>query len=238
MVDLIYADISSRVICALVRPHIHQPDEELRRVSPTGYQYDVFLSYSRAESWPRWVQSCFLDVLRHWLHAELARPAKIFRDVQNIQSGQDWPEELENGLAASRVMIALWSRSYFESEWCRKELSFMLARARHFRERGIVAHIIYPLVIHDSYRIDLPAFLKNMQVEIIDNYAEPFMHPESPLREQLSQVMKQICKQLARQIERVQDNTFMQRVDYSEFLTKLKPPPRSNMALPTLGGSE
>jgi hypothetical protein len=147
--------------------------------------------------------------------------------------------ELEIGLAESRIMIALWCRSYFESEWCRRELSVMLARAHDFRERGIGDQIIWPLVIHDSYRIALPDLVKSMQVETIDDYAEPFMHPESPLRERLSQVMKQVCKQLARQIERVRDESFAwPLVDYSEFLAKLNPPRRSQMSLPSLGISE
>jgi TIR domain len=208
-------------------------------VPPTGYRHDVFLSYSRMESWPRWVDNCLLDVLRHWLGVELARPVTIFRDVKNIQPGQHWPKEVEIGLAESRIMIALWCRSYFESEWCRRELSAMLARAYDFRERGLGDQIIWPLVIHDSYRIGLPDVVRDMQVETIDDYAEPFMHPQSPLRERLSQAMKHVCKQLARQIEGVRDDSFAWPLaDYSTFLAKLDPPRRGKVSLPSLGTPE
>jgi hypothetical protein len=208
-------------------------------VLPRRYRYDVFLSYSHKESWPRWVDKIFLDVLRHWLGEELPRPVEIFRDVQIIRGGHNWLEELEIGLAESRIIVALWCRSYFMSKWCRRELAAMLARAQNFRERGIDDRIICPLVIHDSYRDVLPDLVRDMHVEAIDAYAEPFMTPESPRREQLSQAMKPICKPLARQIKGVRDESFAwPLVDYSDVLAKLDPPDSGPMSLPSLGDPE
>jgi hypothetical protein len=124
--------------------------------TPPHYRYDVFLSYSRANSWPRFVDLHFRPILDHWLSAELGEPSRIFHDARAIEIGQRWPSEIDRGLRDSRVMVALLSRNYFQSDWCRRELASMLARAEWFREAGLDDQVIFPIALHDCTTEDLP----------------------------------------------------------------------------------
>lgn len=130
-------------------------------------------------------------MLKHWLGAELGREANIFYDVENIEAGQDWPEELAEALAASRVMIALWSREYFTSSWCQAELAQMLARVESLREGGRRAHLILAAIIHDGDAI--PHELMRTQYVEIRQYANPWMTQNSEKARELAEILKQFA---------------------------------------------
>jgi len=53
---------------------------------------------------------------------------KIFYDKNNLSGGQRWPKELKRAVLSSRVLVPLFSRQYFGSPSCRKELAYMLAK--------------------------------------------------------------------------------------------------------------
>src|SRR3954468_18823863 len=44
-----------------------------------------------------------------------------FIDNQGIETGDNWRETLAEALQTSRVLVCLFSRSYFNSEFCGKE---------------------------------------------------------------------------------------------------------------------
>lgn len=106
-------------------------------------------------------------------------------------------------------MIALLTRNYLQSKFCRRELASMLARADWLRQRGEADQIIFPLAVRDCAAEDLPEALKALQILSIHDYADPFMHPESMLREQLSRRLQPLCEQVARRIEQIEDDTFL-----------------------------
>jgi hypothetical protein len=204
-----------------------------------GYQYDVFLSYSRAQQWPTWVERTFLPIVEHWLSAELGRDVRIFHDMRSISIGQHWPNELEYGLAASRIMITLWSRSYFRSDWCRRELGALMCRAEHQRSRGLTGQIIFPIAIHDSTRADVPSAARDLQLQKIQQFADPFIHQDSPMREELSRNLRPLCQQAARQIAAVPDESYVWPLpDYSDFVRRLTSPPDEQTFPPSLGGAQ
>lgn len=53
-----------------------------------------------------------------------------FFDTTNIETGTDWNEELSDAAAQSRVAIALFSPSYFNSLWCGREFQVFLDRRK------------------------------------------------------------------------------------------------------------
>jgi hypothetical protein len=223
------------MFAAIMTPHgdVVRTGGELR----AGYRHDVFLSYSRVQQWPAWVDRIFLPVIEHWLSAELGRDVVVFQDVRSIEPGQNWPSELEQGLAASRVMITLWSKTYFRSEWCRRELAALMARADQQRARGLSGQIIFPLAIHDSTGDDVPRAARKLQLQRIQRYADPFTHPDSPLREELSRELRQLCHHAAREISRIPDESFVWPTpDYSSYLRNLDTGPPDETGRPSLGG--
>jgi TIR domain len=202
--------------------------------STGGYRYDVFLSYSRSGQWETFVDEVFEPILVHWLGEELGRTPAIFKDRAALSIGQNWLEALELALRSSRVMITLWSRQYFSSEWCRRELSFMLARANEFKIRGAFDRIVMPATIHDGR--NFPAFLSALQAVNLAEYADPFMTNHSVLREKLSAKIQELSRATASAIEMVPTNSFEWNVRYSNYLTLFSQFEGRQSLVPSLGG--
>ncbi len=203
--------------------------------SNCGYKYDVFLSYSRSGHWGTFVDDVFEPILSHWLGEELGRTPVFFKDRTALSIGQNWHETLEHALQASRVMVTLWSRQYFSSEWCCRELSFMLARANEFKIRGVFDRIILPATIHDGKKF--PPFLSALQALNLSEYADPFMTSRSLLRERLSAKMQELSRDAASAIERVHNDSFQWNVHYVSQLALFSESKEKQDRPPSLGGA-
>lgn len=201
-----------------------------------SYRYDVFLSYSRSGQWETFVDEVFEPILNHWLGEELGRTPTVFKDRAELSIGQNWRDTLEGALRASRVMVTLWSRQYFSSEWCRRELCFMLARAEEFRRRAAFDRIILPATIHDGRRF--PAFLSGLQGINLSRYADPFMTNHSVLREGLSAQVQEFAGAAATAIEAVSHESCRWNVVYESRLALFTEYEKTTQAsLPSLGGA-
>jgi hypothetical protein len=203
--------------------------------SGDGYKYDVFLSYSRRGQWETFVDGVFEPILSHWLGEELGRTPVVFKDRATMSIGQNWHEMLEHALRASRVMVTLWSRQYFSSEWCCRELSFMLARANEFKTRGVFDRIILPVTIHDGKKF--PLFLSELQALNLSEYADPFMTERSVLREKLSAKVRELSRDAAAAIETVPNGSFRWDVCYVSHLAMFSEFDGRQDRPPSLGGA-
>ena len=92
-----------------------------------GYEYDVFVSYTRRAGAGRWVKENFFPALRESLDNEMPREPAFYVDWEQ-ETGVSWPESLEHALLRSRVMVAVLSPPYFRSPWCAAEWASMCAR--------------------------------------------------------------------------------------------------------------
>jgi hypothetical protein len=95
-----------------------------------GYEWDVFLSYSRSSESGRWVRQLFYPHLRKWLDEYAARPLKVFYDENATSDSGNWPQSVQQGLLRSRLMISVVTPAYFGSRWCKAEWESMRARER------------------------------------------------------------------------------------------------------------
>lgn len=152
------------------------------------YSFDIFVSYSRRGDTPVWVREHFVPALSHCLALELGREPEIFVD-DALEAASTWPVELGRSLARSRVLVSLWTRMYLASDWCKLELSHMLARERSAncrspaRPNGMIAIPI----IHDGETI--PAELAMIQHFEIKDYFNPRMQKDSKRSEALYDAM-------------------------------------------------
>lgn len=166
------------------------------------YEHDVFISYRRYGEWTNWVCEDFKKLLDTHLSNALGRPARIWTD-KKIESGADWQKELWKHLTTSRVLIPLFSKMYFGSEWCLKELY-----ASRFKEDKLGLRndtepggIIVAAKIHNGTQDDLPNHLHDCcryQVLDLTDYAftslkgssEKFLKFEEAIKSWVEQSVK------------------------------------------------
>jgi GTPase SAR1 family protein len=83
--------------------------------------YLFFLSYARSDADPFFNR--FRQELAEAVRVKVGGPleAVAFIDRDDIAVGQDWSEALSEALLTSRVLVPVYSRSYFASDYCGKE---------------------------------------------------------------------------------------------------------------------
>ena len=171
----------------------------LPRTISVDYEYDVFLSYRRANQWPRFVDNVFLPMFQHWLEAELGRTPRIFFDATEIETGDSWPHRLAAGIGLSKIMVCLWSTEYFASPWCLAELAHMMARAELTRQPSGPLPLILALVIHGE---NVSPHLNHIQRLSIQKYANPWIAQGSPRAEELSERIRRFCVHVSHALEK------------------------------------
>lgn len=139
------------------------------------YQHDVFISYKRQETWTPWVRDHFKKLLMAYLQQDLGQEPDIFVDERLIV-GADWVEGLGTHLAASKVVVAIFSADYFGSDWCLHELDLMLARSMAASiGKPSSVNLIIPVVVHDGDLIPdevkriLPVDMRKFRIACIND---------------------------------------------------------------------
>ncbi|HZU30073.1 MAG TPA: toll/interleukin-1 receptor domain-containing protein [Candidatus Angelobacter sp.] len=158
------------------------------------YDHDVFLSYRRHGEWPQWVRNTFAPMFRHWLGEELD-DVKIFID-ENLEAGKSWPQELGRALGNSKIIVPLFSRQYFSSPWCQRELAHMFAReaAVEFRTQKQPAGLIVPAHIHGH---QFPKRAQAIQAAQLQLYTNPWVAKGSVTEERLAEKIREWTPQIA-----------------------------------------
>jgi FxsC-like protein len=95
-----------------------------------------FLSYSTTDDSPyltKFYEDLALEVRRLAALRGDMRPKDIgFIDVSSIQTGEFWDNALLNALRSSRMLVCLYSRGYFGSEYCGKEFQIFMSRVAKY----------------------------------------------------------------------------------------------------------
>ncbi|GAA3045903.1 toll/interleukin-1 receptor domain-containing protein [Actinokineospora globicatena] len=112
------------------------------------YEYDVYISYDReSETVSPWVRHHFYPRLKELLNDNLPKKVQVFFD-QEVGIGAKWPDALYEALRCTRVLVAVLSPMYFESEWCVAEWDSMVQREE---DMGMHTYgLIYPVTYSDS----------------------------------------------------------------------------------------
>jgi hypothetical protein len=100
--------------------------------------HSFFFSYSSVDDRTSLgLMRLFFDLLTSALQTvHGGRVDKPFFAPQNIQAGEKWSMALNSGLNSSQVLVCLQSASYYESEWCGKELELFLRRRKQVKLQG------------------------------------------------------------------------------------------------------
>jgi TIR domain len=95
-----------------------------------GFEHDIFISYSHVDDQDGWVE-VFQKQLEMALSRRLGRmdAARVWRDRRRLQGNHLFDQTIQNAIDSSALFVALTSKGYLESDYCRKEL-------RWFREKN------------------------------------------------------------------------------------------------------
>jgi TIR domain len=152
------------------------------------YKYDIFISYKRHPETLGWIKDHFEPLLEHRVGLALGNNPEIFVNEvnQQIPAGAHWPKELGDELGASKVLVALWSKTFFNSIWCTKEMSHMLGR-QGARAAGLKYGLVIPAIIHDGD--DFPKTLEFIQSMDVKHCYNTRMRKDSEKAEALSDLI-------------------------------------------------
>lgn len=136
-----------------------------------SYEYDVFVSYKIGKVYGRWVHEVFIDFFKEYLDQSLGRVSEIFLDKDSITNGDAWPERIKRSLLTSKCLVAILSPLYFNSPWCKKEISVMLFREERlgYRKLNNPSGLISAVTLHDGDRF--PEIIGKIQNRDWRNFA-------------------------------------------------------------------
>lgn len=128
------------------------------------FKNDLFISYRRVvnEGPDRWVSS-FQQSLHLNLRRLLGDKVVIWRDEEQLHTGDLWRDKLIEALESAAIYLAIISRTYLDSRECRNELDLMLDKLRSAPGKG--RRQIFPVFVQPPRSdADLPSELKSMQM--------------------------------------------------------------------------
>ena len=94
------------------------------------FKNDLFVSYRRSanEGQDPWVDN-FCDAVRAQLR-DLVGDVQMWRDTAELRAGNAWRPEIADAVDSTGIFLAVISRTYFDSDECRKELDRFLGRLK------------------------------------------------------------------------------------------------------------
>jgi TIR domain len=111
----------------------------------------IFFSYARAdEEGQPLVAEFFKEIaseVRGLLGAAVPDHELAFFDQRDIKLGEQWEHEIASALQTARVLVCLFSPTYFTRFYCGKEMSVFQARREAHQRKHPDAKVLPPVII-------------------------------------------------------------------------------------------
>lgn len=167
-----------------------------------SYEYDFFISYRRDPPVGTWVTNHFAPLLEQWLNESCGRAVRIYRDVEAIKTGDEWPQNIREALLRSRFLVPVFSPSYFRSSWCVAELATMQARERvlGLRRGSSPQGLIFPVKFNDGKHF--AASVNTIQMRDLSAWNQPWeSYVQTPEFNELSKAVASLAEELSERVE-------------------------------------
>jgi cobaltochelatase CobT len=102
----------------------------------------AFMSYAHADDYNEYL-TVFRELLGKEVRVQLGRDFLIFQDTQDIKLGQDWANRITTSVNDAAFFIPIITPSFFNSPYCRNELSLFLRREKKLKRRDLVLPVYY-----------------------------------------------------------------------------------------------
>ncbi len=118
-------------------------------VSEYDWEYDVFVSYTRFDETLTGLVQHMTEALRTHYKRLTGRPLRIFQDTEALPTAALWQDRILSALRGSATLLAIYTPSYFQSEWCAREWDFFLAMEPERRQKfhlGDFDSLVFPII--------------------------------------------------------------------------------------------
>ena len=83
------------------------------------HRHDLFFSYAHEDD-SAWIEA-FCKGLKTELVRAVGADFDVWQDATKLRLGQNWADEIDQGISTTALFLAVCSPSYYRSEWCEKE---------------------------------------------------------------------------------------------------------------------
>lgn len=199
---------------------------------------DVFLSYTHLDNKPDlsdqqgWV-SIFQSALRTRLSKCLGREAAVWWDQREIRGDREFDRVIEEACESTRVMVAVLSPRYLESESCRKEVAcFERVMESSATERRLVVVKLARVTSDDLATRQLPLLRRAADEKL--GYAFYYDDESSQRRRELNTYDPTLRPTFQRRLEDLAQDiaVFLHSSSVVDSNAKGEPPPHASGAVP------
>jgi FxsC-like protein len=175
-----------------------------------------FMSYSRADE-DGYLKQFFDDLVREVRGQSGAAIEDVgFRDSSNMSVGAPWRHELTTAVSTARTFLALYSASYFASEFCGREWAAFASRMEGYHRRnGTRPPALLPVLWVPVRSLPEPAqLIQYTHEDLGETYAQEGLYHLLRLRKYRDDY-HEFLRRLGRQIVTVADRFRLQPLDPS-----------------------
>lgn len=171
------------------------------------YQHYIFVSYKRDGPAAAWVQRVFLPHLRGLAEGHYGVDKKgeehVFSDDQ-LRGGVTWRTALDLAICGSRILVPVFDAAYFDSPYCRQEISHMREREEKCGLRSTINPDGLIVPVHISKSDLFPDEATNLQGRDFFDYKSSSLAERkgSPLYEAFERAMDALFEDIKAAIDR------------------------------------
>jgi hypothetical protein len=103
----------------------------------------AFLSYARKDDELGERITAFRDRLTREVGALLGEDFEIFRDTEDIVTGEKWEDRVERGIRSADLLIAIVTPRFLKSPHCRREVELFVAHEKQLQREGLILPIYF-----------------------------------------------------------------------------------------------
>jgi FxsC-like protein len=126
-----------------------------------------FLSYAREDDSDKLLTKFFNELSLEISLLAGTSDAVGFQDSANIPTGANWSQEIRRALISSRVLVCLFSPTYFNRDFCGKELQVFLDRLELYKQShppsAVLPRAILPVIWIPQPPEGLPKSVSELQ---------------------------------------------------------------------------
>jgi len=180
-----------------------------------GFENDIFISYSHVDDQDGWV-----EVFQKQLEMELSRQigvmrvARVWRDKRRLEGNHLFDKTIQDAINSSALFVALLSKGYLKSDYCRKELSWFHEKNANALSAGDRLRL-FSVLLANIHCSDWPEEFEGTSGQVFHDAERDDQrgYPSNVNSPRFTMQMRQLCEAIHATLE-----------EFKKTIDKLEPP--------------